>query len=115
MAVALDPTIARVDAHISVFLERDESPGSSFLALATILHGVARATRHQFVPVAIRGSCLVDDEDQWLSDPGYQVERALFGGIVRLSFAGSPTDPNLPEISHFTLYTKDGDLYMIGN
>ncbi len=84
------------------FWSATESPGSSFLALATILHGVARATRHQFVPVAIRGSCLVDDEDQWLSDPGYQVERALFGGIVRLSFAGSPTDPNLPE--NFSFY-----------
>ncbi|KAK0213723.1 hypothetical protein IW262DRAFT_1411166 [Armillaria fumosa] len=114
MAVALNPTIARMDTRISASLEHD-SPGSSFLALVIILHGVAHSTRHHFVPIAIRGSCLVDDEDQWLSDPGYTVERALFGSIIRVSFAGSPTDPELPEISHFTLYTEDGDLYMIGN
>ncbi|KAK0471354.1 hypothetical protein IW261DRAFT_1511822, partial [Armillaria novae-zelandiae] len=112
MAVALDPLIARVDARISDFLERD-SPGSLFLALVIILHGVAHSVRHHFVPIALRGSCLVDDEDQWLSDPGYKVERAFFGGIIGVSFAGSPTDPEIPEISHFTLYTEDGDLYMI--
>lgn len=67
---------------------------------------------HEFVPVAIRGSCLVDDEDEWPSDPGYRVERALFGGIVGIPFVGSPTDPVRPEISRFTLYTKDGDLNM---
>ncbi|KAK0431187.1 hypothetical protein EV421DRAFT_1912077 [Armillaria borealis] len=105
MAVALDPTIARVDARISAALECGYS-GSSFLALVTKLHGVTHAIRHQFVPVAIRGSCLVDDEDQWPSDPGYKVERALFGGIVGVSFAGSPTDPDLPEISHFTYTPK---------
>ncbi|KAK0465721.1 hypothetical protein IW261DRAFT_1686080, partial [Armillaria novae-zelandiae] len=113
MAVALSPLIARVDARISNFLDH-EFPGSLFLALVIILHGVAHSMCHHFIPIAIWGSCLVDDEDQWLSDPGYKVEHALFSGIIGISFAGSPTDPELPEISHFTLYTKDGDLYMIG-
>ncbi|KAK0462905.1 uncharacterized protein EV420DRAFT_1521557 [Desarmillaria tabescens] len=110
--VALDPSLVRVDARIASSLECN-SPGSSFLALVTILHGVAHATRHEFVPAAIRGSCVVNDKDEWLNDPGYEVEHALFGGIIGVAFAGSPTDPILPEISYFTLFTEDGYLYKI--
>lgn len=53
--IALDPTLVRVDKRISAALEHN-SPGSSFLALVTILHGVAHATRHEFVPAAIRAA-----------------------------------------------------------
>ncbi|KAK0497973.1 hypothetical protein EDD18DRAFT_1160439 [Armillaria luteobubalina] len=110
--VALDPTIARVDARITTALECNCS-GSSFLALVIILHGVAHAVRHEFVPAALRGDCLVNKKDEWLSDPGYRVERALFGGIIGVAFAGSPTDPILPEISHFTLFTEEERMYKI--
>ncbi|KAK0213728.1 hypothetical protein IW262DRAFT_1497580 [Armillaria fumosa] len=85
--VALDPTIARVEVQLPWIL----IPCSP----------------------ALRGDCLVTNKDEWLSDPGYKVERALFSGIIGIAFVGSPIDPILPEISYFTLFTEEERMYKI--